>query len=139
VPNLKRRIAELSEQFNLGDLLPRLAGELSAGQKTRVALAKSFINRPDVLLLDEPTASLDPDTGDFVRTMLERERAEQKTAILLASHNMAEVERLCDHVLIMKAGRIVDRGTPADLVSRYGRDDLEQVFLDIARSESVGA
>jgi ABC-2 type transport system ATP-binding protein len=139
VPNLKRRIAELSEQFNLGDLLPRLAGELSAGQKTRVALAKSFINRPDVLLLDEPTASLDPDTGDFVRTMLERERAEQKTAILLASHNMAEVERLCDQVLMMKAGKIVDRGTPADLISRYGRDDLEQVFLDIARNESVGA
>jgi ABC-2 type transport system ATP-binding protein len=137
IPRLSRRIEELAEQFNLTPLLHRLAGELSAGQKTRVALAKSFINRPELLLLDEPTASLDPDTADFVRTTLERERTEQKTAILLASHNMAEVERLADHVLMMKAGRIVDRGTPAELIARYGRDDLEQVFLDIARSETV--
>jgi ABC-2 type transport system ATP-binding protein len=133
VPGLNRRIGELAEQFNLGGLLKRFAGELSAGQKTRVALAKSLINQPDLLLLDEPTASLDPDTGDFVRSMLERTREEQKTAILLASHNMAEVERLCDEVLMMKAGRIVDRGTPDDLISRYGREDMEQVFLDIAR------
>jgi len=139
VPNLAQRIDELATQFNLKTLLPRLAGELSAGQKTRVALAKSFINRPDILLLDEPTASLDPDTGDFVRTMLERERTEQKTAILLASHNMAEVERLCDHVLMMKAGKIVDRGTPGELISRYGREDLEQVFLDIARNPEIAA
>jgi ABC-2 type transport system ATP-binding protein len=139
VPKLSRRIEELAEQFNLKALLPRLAGELSAGQKTRVALAKSFINRPEILLLDEPTASLDPDTGDFVRTMLERERAEQKTAILLASHNMAEVERLCDEVLMMKAGRIVDRGAPDELIARYGRDDLEQVFLDIARNPEIAA
>jgi ABC-2 type transport system ATP-binding protein len=139
VPDLARRIDDLAAQFNLGDLLPRLAGELSAGQKTRVALAKSFINRPEVLLLDEPTASLDPDTGDFVRSMLERERSAQHTAILLASHNMAEVERLCDEVLMMKAGRIVDRGTPAALISRYGRDDLEQVFLDIARDPRLAA
>jgi ABC-2 type transport system ATP-binding protein len=139
VPNLAQRIDELATQFNLKTLLPRLAGELSAGQKTRVALAKSFINRPDILLLDEPTASLDPDTGDFVRTMLERERKEQKTAILLASHNMAEVERLCDHVLMMKAGKIVDRGTPGELISRYGREDLEQVFLDIARNPEIAA
>ncbi len=91
-----------------------------------------------MLLLDEPTASLDPDTGDFVRTALERYRAESGAAILLASHNMAEVERLCDDVLMMKSGRIVDAGAPADLISRYGRDDLEQVFLDIARNEKMG-
>ncbi len=138
VPRLGRRIAELAEQFNLNGLLSRPAGELSAGQKTRVALAKSFINKPDLLLLDEPTASLDPDTGDFVRTALERYRAESGAAILLASHNMAEVERLCDDVLMMKSGRIVDAGAPADLISRYGRDDLEQVFLDIARNEKMG-
>jgi ABC-2 type transport system ATP-binding protein len=134
VPHLRRRIEELAEQFNLGGLLYRLAGELSAGQKTRVALAKSLINKPDLLLLDEPTASLDPDTGDFVRTALETYRRETGAGILLASHNMAEVERLCDNVLMMKQGKIVDRGTPDDLIERYGRDDLEQVFLDIARS-----
>jgi len=134
VPRLNRRIDELAETFNLTGLLNRLAGELSAGQKTRVALAKSLINKPDLLLLDEPTASLDPDTGDFVRTALETYRQESGASILLASHNMAEVERLCDIVLMMKQGRIVDRGTPAELLARYGRDDLEQVFLDIARS-----
>ena len=137
VPKLRRRIAELAEQFNLAALLSRPAGELSAGQKTRVALAKSFINKPALLLLDEPTASLDPDTGDYVRTTLERYRAESNAAILLASHNMAEVERLCDQVLMLKAGRIVDQGTPADLIARYGRDDLEQVFLDIARNQAA--
>jgi ABC-2 type transport system ATP-binding protein len=137
VPKLSRRIAELAEQFNLNGLLNRPAGELSAGQKTRVALAKSFINQPDILLLDEPTASLDPDTGDYVRTMLENYRTTQKAAILLASHNMAEVERLCDNVLMMKAGKIVDRGTPDDLIARYGRDNLEQVFLDIARDNGL--
>ena len=128
-----RRIAELADQLDLHGLLDRPAGELSAGQKTRVALAKSLINRPDVLLLDEPTASLDPDTGDMVRTWLERYRAESGCTILLASHNMAAVERLCGHVLMMKKGRIVDRGSPADLLARYGRDTLEAVFLDIAR------
>ncbi|GLR66512.1 hypothetical protein GCM10010909_11920 [Acidocella aquatica] len=135
VPNLRRRIAELTGQFHLGALLARPAGELSAGQKTRVALAKSLINKPDLLLLDEPTASLDPDTGDYVRTMLEAYRAETNAAILLASHNMAEVERLCDTVLMLKAGKIVDQGTPDALIARYGREDLEQVFLDIARRE----
>jgi ABC-2 type transport system ATP-binding protein len=134
VPRLSSRISELAAQFNLGALLSRPAGDLSAGQKTRVALAKSLINRPDLLLLDEPTASLDPDTGDFVRTTLERYRAETNAAILLASHNMAEVERLCDDVLMMKQGKIVDSGTPEDLISRYGREDLEEVFLDIARA-----
>jgi ABC-2 type transport system ATP-binding protein len=134
---LEPRIAELAAAFNLTELLHRPAGNLSAGQKTRVALAKAFINKPRLLLLDEPTASLDPDTGDYVRTMLENFRADQKSAILLASHNMAEVERLCDEVLVMKQGRIVDRGTPGDLISRYGRDDLEAVFLDIARDAAL--
>jgi ABC-2 type transport system ATP-binding protein len=137
VPRLKERIAELTEQFNLGPLLARPAGELSAGQKTRVALAKSLINLPEVLLLDEPTASLDPDTGDYVRTALETYRRETNAAILLASHNMAEVERLCDDVLMMKQGKIVDRGTPGELIARYGREDMEQVFLDIARNEAA--
>ena len=127
------RIAELARELDLTDLLHRPAGQLSAGQKTRVALAKALINRPEVLLLDEPTASLDPDTGDLVRSWLERYRAESGCTILLASHNMAEVERLCGYVLMMKQGRIVDRGSPADLLNRYGRDDLEEVFLDIAR------
>ena len=128
-----QRIAELADELDLSELLDRPAGQLSAGQKTRVALAKALINRPEVLLLDEPTASLDPDTGDWVRSWLERYRAESGCTILLASHNMAEVERLCGHVLMMKQGRIVDRGSPAELLARYGRDDLEEVFLDIAR------
>jgi ABC-2 type transport system ATP-binding protein len=144
VKHLERRIEELADQLDLHDLLRRPAGQLSAGQKTRVALAKSLINRPEVLLLDEPTASLDPDTGDLVRTWLERYRAESGCTVLLASHNMAEVERLCTDVLMLKRGRIVDRGSPDDLLMRYGRDDLEAVFLDIARdrrqsSEPVGA
>ncbi len=133
VPRPERRIAELARELDLEPILGRLAGQLSAGQKTRVALAKSLINRPDVLLLDEPTASLDPDTGDLVRGWLQRYRAESGCSILLASHNMAEVERLCDRVLMLKQGRVVDQGAPAELLSRYGRDDMEQVFLDIAR------
>jgi ABC-2 type transport system ATP-binding protein len=133
------RIAELSAQLDLGTLLDRPAGQLSAGQKTRVALAKALINRPDVLLLDEPTASLDPDTGDLVRTWLERYRTESGCTILLASHNMAEVERLCSDVLMLKQGKIVDRGSPRDLLDRYGRDDLEEVFLDIARDRRQAA
>jgi ABC-2 type transport system ATP-binding protein len=128
-----RRISELAAELDLGALLDRPAGQLSAGQKTRVALAKSLINRPELLLLDEPTASLDPDTGDLVRGWLERYRAESGCTILLASHNMAEVERLCSHVLMLKQGRVVDRGSPQDLLDRYGRDDLEEVFLDIVR------
>lgn len=134
VRQISARIAELARQLDLEALLHRPSGELSAGQKTRVALAKSLINRPDVLLLDEPTASLDPDTGDLVRGWLERYRIETGCTILLASHNMAEVERLCSQVLMLKKGRIVDRGAPQDLLERYGRDDLEQVFLDIARN-----
>ena len=134
VPALEARIAQLADELDLGPFLNRPAGGLSAGQKTRVALAKSLINEPDVLLLDEPTASLDPDTGDMVRGWLERYRARTGCTILLASHNMAEVERLCGTVLMLKRGQIVDQGTPAALLSRYGRDDLEQVFLDIARA-----
>jgi ABC-2 type transport system ATP-binding protein len=139
VPRLERRIRELAEELDLTELLHRPAGQLSAGQKTRVALAKSLINRPELLLLDEPTASLDPDTGDRVRSWLERYRAETGCTVLLASHNMAEVERLCTHVLMMKKGRIVDRGSPADLLDRYGREDMEEVFLDIARDRRRAA
>ena len=133
VMGLEGRIAELAAELDLGELLHRPAGQLSAGQKTRVALAKALINRPELLLLDEPTASLDPDTGDLVRSWLERYRAESGCTILLASHNMAEVERLCSHVLMLKTGRIVDRGSPQELLDRYGREDMEEVFLDIAR------
>jgi ABC-2 type transport system ATP-binding protein len=133
VPQMERRIAEMVAEFDLGDFATRPAGQLSAGQKTRVALAKALINRPALLLLDEPTASLDPDTGDWVRATLERYRAGSGAAILLASHNMAEVERLCSNVLMLKGGRVVDQGSPAALLARYGRDDLEEVFLDIAR------
>ena len=139
VRGLEARIRELAAQLDLAGLLNRPAGNLSAGQKTRVALAKSLINRPDVLLLDEPTASLDPDTGDLVRGWLERYRRESGCTVLLASHNMAEVERLCDSVLMLKQGRIVDSGSPPELLDRYGRDDLEQVFLDIARHGTVAA
>lgn len=139
VPDTKRRIAELLEDFALTDFAKRPAGQLSAGQKTRVALAKSLINRPALLLLDEPTASLDPDTGDWVRSALERYRAESGAAMLLASHNMGEVERLCSHVLMLKGGRVVDAGSPDELLRRYGRDDLEEVFLDIARGRTKEA
>jgi ABC-2 type transport system ATP-binding protein len=137
VPKAERRIGELADELDLHALLDRPAGKLSAGQKTRVALAKSLINRPELLLLDEPTSSLDPDTGDLVRTWMEHYRAESGCTILLASHNMAEVERLCGHVLMMKQGRIVDRGTPDELLARYNRADLEAVFLDIARDRQA--
>jgi ABC-2 type transport system ATP-binding protein len=133
VPRVNERIATLSRELDLGAILNRPAGQLSAGQKTRVALAKALINQPEVLLLDEPTASLDPDTGDMVRTWLEQYRAESGCTILLASHNMAEVERLCSDVVMLKKGRVVDRGSPGELLERYGRHDLEDVFLDIAR------
>ena len=136
VRHINDRISGLANELDFHDLLGRPAGELSSGQKTRVALAKALINRPEVLLLDEPTASLDPDTADLVRTRLEHYQAESGCTILLASHNMSEVERLSDHVLMLKRGRIVDRGTPGELLDRYGRDNLEDVFLDIARNRA---
>ncbi len=139
VRGLRDRIAELAGELALAELLDRPAGQLSAGQKTRVALAKALINEPDLLLLDEPTASLDPDTADWIRTRLERYRAERGASLLLASHNMGEVERLCDRVIMLKAGRIVDEGAPAALLARYGRDNLEEVFLDVARGRGRGA
>jgi len=127
------RIAELARTLELEPLLDRPTGKLSAGQKTRLHLAKALINDPELLLLDEPTASLDPDSADRLRGHLERWRRSRGATILLASHNMAEVERLADLVLLMKAGRLVDRGTPRDLLARYGRRTLEEVFLDVAR------
>jgi len=144
VRDRKTRIAGIAADMDIEALLDRPAGKLSAGQKTRVALAKALLNRPDVLLLDEPTASLDPDTADWVRQYLRRYQQDSGATILLASHNMQEVERLCDDVLMMRAGRIVDRGAPAELTARYGRHNLEEVFLDIVRRsdtapESVSA
>jgi ABC-2 type transport system ATP-binding protein len=136
VKNLKQRIEEISEELNLNDFLFKKTGELSSGQKNRVSLAKSLINKPEVLLLDEPTASLDPDIGDFVRNYIEVYKTKNKITILLASHNMKEVERLCDSVIMMKEGQIVDRGTCKDLISRHGRDNLEDTFLKIARSNN---
>jgi ABC-2 type transport system ATP-binding protein len=133
VPNLRGRIAQLASDLDLNDFLDRANGKLSAGQKTRVALAKALINEPELLLLDEPTASLDPDTADWVRRHLEDYCKRRGATILLASHNMLEVERLCDRVIIMKRGRIEDDDTPEKIMSRYGRDTLEEVFLDVAR------
>jgi ABC-2 type transport system ATP-binding protein len=137
VRHLKGRIAELAADLDLGRLMDRPTGALSSGQKTRVALAKALINRPEVLLLDEPTASLDPDTADWVRSYLVQYRNNTGATILLASHNMTEVERICDDVLMMRQGRIVDQGTPASLLQRYGRTTLEEVFLDIARERKA--
>jgi ABC-2 type transport system ATP-binding protein len=136
VTGVADRVAELADELDLAELLDRPSGKLSSGQKTRVSLAKALINCPEVLLLDEPTASLDPDTADWVRASLERYRAGRGATILLASHNMNEVERLCDRVIIMKKGRIEDDGTPAELLARYGRGTLEEVFLDVARGRS---
>ncbi len=135
VKNLNERIDYLANKLRLFDLLDRITGELSSGQKNRVSLAKALINDPSVLLLDEPTASLDPETGDFIRTFLENYKKEKKISVLLASHNMNEVKRLCDSVLMMKDGIIVDNGTPNELISKYGRKNLEEVFLEIARKE----
>jgi ABC-2 type transport system ATP-binding protein len=133
VANLRERIEKLAADLDLGDLLDRANGKLSAGQKTRVALAKALINQPELLLLDEPTASLDPDTADWVRQHLETYRKAHGATILLASHNMLEVERLCDRVIIMKRGRIEDDDTPDSIMARYNRATLEEVFLDVAR------
>jgi ABC-2 type transport system ATP-binding protein len=136
VPDIAERIAGLASDLDLTEFLDRPSGKLSSGQKTRVSLAKALLNRPEVLLLDEPTASLDPDTADWVRARLERYRSEHGATILLASHNMTEVERLCERVIIMKKGRIEDDDTPVRLLARYGRETLEEVFLDVARGRS---
>ncbi|HUH84824.1 MAG TPA: ABC transporter ATP-binding protein [Stellaceae bacterium] len=127
-------IDRLAEDLQIARFLDRPAGKLSSGQKTRVALAKALLNEPELLLLDEPTASLDPDTGDWVRAYLEAYRARTGATMLLASHNMGEVERLCSQVMMMKSGQIVDRGSPDELINRYGRTNLEEVFLHIARA-----
>jgi ABC-2 type transport system ATP-binding protein len=133
VANLAARIEKLAADLDLGDFLDRPSGKLSAGQKTRVALAKALINRPELLLLDEPTASLDPDTADWIRQHLETYCKENNATILLASHNMLEVERLCDRVIIMKRGRIEDDDSPEAIMARYNRATMEEVFLDVAR------
>jgi ABC-2 type transport system ATP-binding protein len=133
IQNLNDRIDHIANKLRLKDLLNKITGELSSGQKNRVSLAKALINDPTVLLLDEPTASLDPETGDFVRSFLEDYKKEKKMSVLLASHNMEEVKRLCSSVLMMKDGLIVDRGTPEELIRKYGRKNLEEVFLEIAR------
>jgi ABC-2 type transport system ATP-binding protein len=136
VARRQENIARVAEDLQIERLLDRPSGKLSAGQKTRVALAKAMLNDPELLLLDEPTASLDPDTGDWIRSYLEDYVARTGATILLASHNMAEVERLCSQVLMMKSGTIVDRGSPDELIDRYGRTNLEEVFLEIARRPS---
>jgi ABC-2 type transport system ATP-binding protein len=133
IAKVGERIAQLAGDLDLDEFIDRPAGKLSAGQKTRVALAKALINEPDLLVLDEPTASLDPDTADWIRGHLERYRTRRNATIVLASHNMGEVERLCDRVLMMRRGEIVDDGSPNQLIARYGRQNLEEVFLDIAR------
>jgi ABC-2 type transport system ATP-binding protein len=133
VKKLKAKIEYLCEKLRLNEFLDKITGELSSGQKNRVSLAKSIINDPTVLLLDEPTASLDPETGDFVRSFLEEYQREKKTSILLASHNMSEVERLCSSVLMMNKGSIIDQGTPTELINKHGRKNMEEVFLKLTR------
>ena len=136
VEDLTNRIHEISEDLNLSTFLNKKTGELSSGQKNRVSLAKSLINNPKILFLDEPTASLDPDIGDFVRNYIEDYKSKNKVSILLASHNMREVERLCDQVIMMKEGEIVDRGTCQSLIDKHGRNNLEDTFLKLARNKN---
>ena len=136
VENLDNRIDYLADRLRLDKILDNITGELSSGQKNRVSLAKSIINNPTVLLLDEPTASLDPETGDFIRTFLEEYRNEREISILLASHNMGEVKRLCSSILMMKGGVIIDEGKPEQLIKKHGQQNLEEVFLKLARTES---
>ena len=136
VKNFNERINYLSETLRLNDFINKKTGELSSGQKNRVSLAKSLINSPSILLLDEPTASLDPETGDYIRTFLENYKKEKNISILLASHNMNEVERLCASVLMMKAGKIIDKGTPKELIEKHGRKNLEEVFLKLTRTNN---
>ncbi|MBT3469942.1 MAG: ABC transporter ATP-binding protein [Opitutae bacterium] len=134
VPSSKERIAKLSKDLELTEFIDRQVRKLSSGQKTRVSLAKALINEPELLLLDEPTASLDPETAMWVRDYLRKYQERRNTAILLASHNMLEVERMCQHVYIMNKGRIVEQGSPTELISRHEKQDLEEVFLKIARN-----
>ena len=136
VNNLNEQIDYLSNKLRLNKLLDNITGELSSGQKNRVSLAKALINNPSVLLLDEPTASLDPETGDFIRTFLENYKKEKKISVLLASHNMDEVKRLCNSILMMKGGTIVDSDTPDNLIAKHGRKNLEEVFLELARNKN---
>ena len=133
VNNLQNKISDLMKKLNLLDFKKRKTGELSSGQKNRVSLAKALINDPEILLLDEPTASLDPDVGDYIRTYIESFASEKGTTILLASHNMNEVERLCNEVMMMKNGSIIDSGTCSDLINKHGRKNLEETFLKIVR------
>ncbi len=136
VKNIKKRIEKMVEDLNLHKFLNKITGELSSGQKNRVALAKSLINEPKLLFLDEPTASLDPDVGDFVREYIEIYKQNNELTILLASHNMREVERLCNKVIMMKQGKIVDSGTCDEVIKKHGRENLEETFLKIARSKN---
>jgi ABC-2 type transport system ATP-binding protein len=136
VRNLKKKITELMEMLNLNDFKKRKTGELSSGQKNRVSLAKALINDPEILLLDEPTASLDPDVGDYVRGIIENFSSGKQKTILIASHNMDEVERLCDEVMMMKNGEIIDKGKSIDLISKHGRKNLEEFFLKIVREKN---
>ncbi len=136
IQNLDDQIEYLSNKLRLDTLLDKITGELSSGQKNRVSLAKALINNPTVLLLDEPTASLDPETGDFIRTFLENYKKEKKISLLIASHNMDEVKRLCSSVLMMKDGSIVDSGSPDDLIKKHGRKNLEEVFLELVRNKN---
>ena len=136
IKRLNERIDFLSDKLRLNELLNKVTGELSSGQKNRVSLAKALINDPTVLLLDEPTASLDPETGDFIRTFLENYKKEKKISVLLASHNMSEVKRLCNSILMMKDGAIVDSGTPDQLIKKHGRKNLEEVFLKLVRNKN---
>jgi len=138
VPKVKQEVARLAEDLELGEFIRRPYGTLSAGQKTRVALAKALLNRPEVLLLDEPTASLDPDTADRIRGYLIDYQRQSRATIFLASHNMLEVERICTQVIMLRQGRIVDTGTPQDLLERYGHQTMEEVFLDMARGGKRG-
>jgi len=135
IKDLKSRIDEISNDLDIKNFFNRKTGELSSGQKNRVSLAKSLINKPQVLLLDEPTASLDPDIGDFIRSYIQDYKSKNKITILLASHNMNEVERLCDSVVMMKKGKIIDNGTCDSLIKKHGRNNLEETFLKLARSK----
>ena len=135
IKNLNERINEISEDLDIKSFFNRKTGELSSGQKNRVSLAKSLINKPEILLLDEPTASLDPDIGDFIRSYIQEYRSKNKVTILLASHNMSEVERLCDSIIMMKKGKIIDRGTCKEIIQKHGRNNLEETFLKLARSK----